>query len=114
VLDPAVSETMFVASNDLLDATGLAWALWYRRGGESSERQWLDTLGVIAVQGKSRIWNTCGGPRTPSGSETCSSAPSRCETGRPHGVPPGGGFSCPNSFSPQQMIRPSLLRPQAL
>jgi hypothetical protein len=26
--------------------------LWYRRGGESSERQWLDTLGVIAVQGK--------------------------------------------------------------
>ena len=26
--------------------------LWYRRGGETSERQWLDTLGVIAVQGK--------------------------------------------------------------
>jgi hypothetical protein len=25
--------------------------LWYRRGGETSERQWLDTLGVIAVQG---------------------------------------------------------------
>jgi hypothetical protein len=25
--------------------------LWYRRGGETSERQWLDTLGVLAVQG---------------------------------------------------------------
>jgi hypothetical protein len=24
--------------------------VWYRRGGETSERQWLDTLGVIAVQ----------------------------------------------------------------
>ena len=25
--------------------------LWFRKGGETSERQWLDTLGVIAVQG---------------------------------------------------------------
>jgi len=25
--------------------------LWYRRGGETSERQWLDTLGVLAVKG---------------------------------------------------------------
>jgi hypothetical protein len=24
---------------------------WYRRGGESSERQWLDVLGIITVQG---------------------------------------------------------------
>lgn len=27
--------------------------LWYRRGGETSERQWLDTLGVLAVKAKS-------------------------------------------------------------
>jgi hypothetical protein len=26
--------------------------LWYRHGGETSERQWLDTLGVIAIQGE--------------------------------------------------------------
>jgi hypothetical protein len=25
--------------------------LWFRRGDETSERQWLDALGVIAVQG---------------------------------------------------------------
>ena len=25
---------------------------WYRRGGETSERQWLDVLGVLAVQGE--------------------------------------------------------------
>ena len=26
--------------------------LWYRKGGEASERQWNDILGVIKVQGK--------------------------------------------------------------
>ena len=42
--------TLIVASAEDTVAQKL---LWYRRGGETSERQWLDILGVIAVRGAS-------------------------------------------------------------
>ena len=49
-VDAEGSLTLRVASAEDTVAQKL---MWYRRGGETSERQWLDTLGVIAVQGKS-------------------------------------------------------------
>jgi hypothetical protein len=44
--DPAL--TLRVAS---AEDTVVQKLLWYRGGGEASERQWLDTLGVLSVQG---------------------------------------------------------------
>lgn len=32
--------------------TVLSKLLWYRQGGEVSERQWRDILGLLKVQGK--------------------------------------------------------------
>jgi len=47
-VDAAGNLTLRVAS---AEDTVVQKLLWYRRGGEVSERQWLDTLGVLAVQG---------------------------------------------------------------
>lgn len=49
---------------------------WFRAGGEVSERQWLDVLGVLRVQGPALDLASCAtGPRR-SASARCSSAPS--------------------------------------
>jgi hypothetical protein len=48
IADPDSGRTIYVASPEDTILTKLAW---YRLGDEVSERQWRDTLGVLAVQG---------------------------------------------------------------
>lgn len=48
-LDESVSARSFVLTGP--EDTVLAKLEWYRLGGETSERQWLDVLGVLKVQG---------------------------------------------------------------
>lgn len=46
--DPDSGRTIYVATPEDIVLTKLAW---YRLGGEVSDRQWRDILGVLAVQG---------------------------------------------------------------
>lgn len=48
VLDPATNRSVPIAT---AEDTILSKLLWYRDGGEVSDRQWSDVLGVIRVQG---------------------------------------------------------------
>ncbi len=50
VLDKS-SEFYFSSPEDII----LSKLLWYEKGNRVSERQWLDVLGVIKVQGNSGI-----------------------------------------------------------
>jgi len=47
-VDPDSGRVIYVAT---AEDTILAKLEWYRRGNEVSDRQWLDILGVLAVQG---------------------------------------------------------------
>ena len=47
IADPASGRTIYVATPEDTVLTKLAW---YRMGGEVSDRQWRDILGVLAVQ----------------------------------------------------------------
>ena len=48
IADPDSGRTIYVATPE---DTVLAKLAWYRLGGELSDRQWRDILGVVAVQG---------------------------------------------------------------
>jgi hypothetical protein len=48
VLDPGSNRTVPIAT---AEDTILSKLAWYRDGGEVSERQWSDVLGVMRVQG---------------------------------------------------------------
>jgi hypothetical protein len=48
IADPDSGRTIYVATPEDTVLTKLAW---YRLGGEMSDRQWRDILGVLAVQG---------------------------------------------------------------
>lgn len=48
IADPDSGRTIYVATPEDTILTKLAW---YRLGGEISDRQWRDILGVLAVQG---------------------------------------------------------------
>lgn len=48
IADPGSGRTIYVATPEDTILTKLAW---YRLGGEVSDRQWRDILGVLAVQG---------------------------------------------------------------
>ncbi len=48
VADPHSGRTIYVATPE---DTVLAKLAWYRLGGEVSDRQWRDIMGVLAVQG---------------------------------------------------------------
>lgn len=48
IADPDSGRTIYVATPEDTVLTKLAW---YRLGGEVSDRQWRDVLGVLAVQG---------------------------------------------------------------
>lgn len=48
IADPDSGRTIYVATPEDTVLTKLAW---YRLGGEISDRQWRDILGVLAVQG---------------------------------------------------------------
>jgi hypothetical protein len=48
IADPDSGHTIYVATPEDTVLTKLAW---YRLGGEVSDRQWRDVLGVLAVQG---------------------------------------------------------------
>ena len=48
IADPDSGRTIYVATPEDTILTKLAW---YRLGGEMSDRQWRDVLGVLAVQG---------------------------------------------------------------
>lgn len=48
VVDPESGRTIYVATPE---DTVLSKLAWYRLGGEMSDRQWRDILGVLAVQG---------------------------------------------------------------
>lgn len=49
VVDPDSGRSIYVATPE---DTILAKLAWYRLGGEVSDRQWRDILGVLAVQGE--------------------------------------------------------------
>jgi hypothetical protein len=48
VADPATGRSIFIAT---AEDTVLAKLAWYQLGGEVSDRQWRDILGVLTVQG---------------------------------------------------------------
>ena len=54
VLDAATGRmARFASAEDTL----LAKLAWYASGGEQSERQWRDVLGIVATQGAALDWN---------------------------------------------------------
>ncbi len=52
VLQPIGAQDERIAYFASAEDTILAKLEWYRRGGEVSERQWLDVLGMLKVQGR--------------------------------------------------------------
>jgi len=51
---PDIEQTIYIAT---AEDTILAKLRWYRAGGESSNTQWTDVLGIIGTQGKSLDFN---------------------------------------------------------
>ncbi|HYO50272.1 MAG TPA: hypothetical protein VEW94_10515 [Chloroflexia bacterium] len=47
--DPPTEQVLFTSPEDII----LHKLVWYKMGGKVSERQWLDVLGVLKVQGTS-------------------------------------------------------------